>query len=258
MLTGHRQRLPAGCQHLHVGRGSQHLRHEPGDGGEQMLAVVHHEQELLGPQVGQQEVEWFGGRLVPQVERCHGSVAHERWIEDFSELDQPRAVAETPAKVGCRPDRQARLADAARPDQTDQPGIGELLPNRRELAAASDEARGLSRNVARAADGPSHHRNVYGSGTESVRLGTGSAISPMRRPQRVPSVTSMHEQPSLRRVEVSFVGPAPGPQVERASGVSDVEIDGSILRCLVWGSFQPFLEALRGHEVLGFSATPRD
>jgi hypothetical protein len=68
----------------------------------------------------------------------------------------------------------------------------------------------------------------------------------------------MHEQPPLRRVEVSFVGPAPGPQVERASGVSDVEIDGSILRCLVWGSFQPFLDALRGHEVLGFSATPPD
>jgi hypothetical protein len=59
----------------------------------------------------------------------------------------------------------------------------------------------------------------------------------------------------VRRVEVSFVGPAPAQQVQRASGVSDVEIDGSILRCLVCGSFQPFLEALRGHEVVGFSAT---
>jgi len=27
------------------------------------------------------------------------------------------------------------------------------------------------------------------------------------------------------------------------------------LRCLVCGSFQPFLEALRGHEVVGFSST---
>jgi hypothetical protein len=33
-----------------------------------------------------------------------------------------------------------------------------------------------------------------------------------------------------------------------------VEIDGSILRCLVCGSFQPFLEALRGHEVVGFNS----
>jgi hypothetical protein len=60
----------------------------------------------------------------------------------------------------------------------------------------------------------------------------------------------------IQRVEVSFVGAAPAGQVERASGVSDVEIHGSILRCLVCGSFQPFLEALRGHEVVGFSSTP--
>jgi hypothetical protein len=59
----------------------------------------------------------------------------------------------------------------------------------------------------------------------------------------------------IQRVEVSFVGAAPARQVERASGVSDVEIHGSTLRCLVCGSFQPFLEALHGHEVVGFSST---
>ena len=42
----------------------------------------------------------------------------------------------------------------------------------------------------------------------------------------------------------------PVDQVERASGVSDVVRDGRVLRCLVCGSFQPFLEALRGHEVV--------
>ena len=65
----------------------------------------------------------------------------------------------------------------------------------------------------------------------------------------------MPEELPVRRVEVSFVGAAPAREVERASGVSDVEIDGSILRCLVCGSFQPFLEALRGHEVIGFNST---
>ena len=59
----------------------------------------------------------------------------------------------------------------------------------------------------------------------------------------------------VRRVEVSFVGPAPAGQIGRASGVSEVETEGSILRCLVRGSFQPFLEALRGHEVVGLSST---
>jgi len=57
----------------------------------------------------------------------------------------------------------------------------------------------------------------------------------------------MAEELPIQRVEVSFVGSAPAQQIERASGVSDVEIDGSVLRCLVCGSFQPFLEALRGH-----------
>jgi hypothetical protein len=38
--------------------------------------------------------------------------------------------------------------------------------------------------------------------------------------------------------------------------VSDVAIDHSTLRCLVRGSFQPFLEALRGHEVISLTSTP--
>jgi len=60
----------------------------------------------------------------------------------------------------------------------------------------------------------------------------------------------------MQRVEVVFVGAAPMRRVERASGVSDVEVDGSSLRCVVRGSFQPFLEALRGHEVLSLRSTP--
>jgi len=68
------------------------------------------------------------------------------------------------------------------------------------------------------------------------------------------SLREPHELP-VRRVEVSFVGAPPARQIERASGVSEVEIDGPVLRCLVWGSFQPFLEALRGHEVIGLTST---
>jgi hypothetical protein len=59
-----------------------------------------------------------------------------------------------------------------------------------------------------------------------------------------------------QRVEVSFVGVPPARRVERASGVSDVEVDGSTLRCLVRGTFQPFLEALRGYEVVDLRTTP--
>lgn len=60
----------------------------------------------------------------------------------------------------------------------------------------------------------------------------------------------------MQRVEVSFVGIPPAGQIQRASGVSHVETDGSIVRCHVCGSFQPFLEALWGHEVISLTSTP--
>ncbi len=64
----------------------------------------------------------------------------------------------------------------------------------------------------------------------------------------------MTESLPIRRVEVSFVDAPPVQRVERAAGVSAVETNGSILRCLVAGSFQPFLEALHGHEVVSLKS----
>lgn len=63
-----------------------------------------------------------------------------------------------------------------------------------------------------------------------------------------------HELP-IQHVEVTFVGAPPAQQLERALGVSEVNIDGSVVRCVVAGSFQPFLEALRGHEVMSLTST---
>jgi hypothetical protein len=65
----------------------------------------------------------------------------------------------------------------------------------------------------------------------------------------------MTEVPQLRKVEVSFVGAPPAQQIARASGVSMVETHGRLLRCVVYGSFQPFLEALHGHEVVSLAST---
>ena len=58
----------------------------------------------------------------------------------------------------------------------------------------------------------------------------------------------------MQRVEVTFVGAPPAHRVECATGVSEVEVDGRVLRCTVFGSFQPFLEALRGHEVISLKS----
>jgi hypothetical protein len=66
----------------------------------------------------------------------------------------------------------------------------------------------------------------------------------------------MVDNPPTQRVEVTFVGTPPTRQLERATGVIDVDVDGQTVRCLVYGSFQPFLEALRGYEVTSLTAIP--
>jgi len=66
----------------------------------------------------------------------------------------------------------------------------------------------------------------------------------------------MTKELPVKLVEVTFVGNPPVQQIARASGVSEVEVGGPTLRCLVCGSFQPFLEALRGHEVISLKSTP--
>ena len=67
-------------------------------------------------------------------------------------------------------------------------------------------------------------------------------------------LTIMTEELPNQRVEVHFVGSPPARQIARASGVSEVEVEGSRLRCVICGSFQPFLEALRGYEVVGLTS----
>jgi hypothetical protein len=66
----------------------------------------------------------------------------------------------------------------------------------------------------------------------------------------------MFDVRATRRVEATFAGTPPTRRIEGASGVSEVETDGRTVRCLVRGSFQPFLEAVRGHEVISLSSVP--
>jgi len=66
----------------------------------------------------------------------------------------------------------------------------------------------------------------------------------------------MVQNAASQRVEVTFIGTPPTRQIARASGVTDVQADGHLIRCLVYGSFQPFLEALCGYEVTSLTAIP--
>ncbi len=63
----------------------------------------------------------------------------------------------------------------------------------------------------------------------------------------------MVNHPPTQLVEVTFSCTPPTRLIERASGVSDVEVTDHTIRCLVYGSFQPFLEAVRGYEVISLT-----
>ena len=67
VLTRHRQRLAAGGDHSYTGRGSDDLGDKLGGCFEQVLAVVHHQQELLVLQVrAQQRARSRSGRAGPE------------------------------------------------------------------------------------------------------------------------------------------------------------------------------------------------
>jgi hypothetical protein len=88
-----------------------------------------------------------------------------------------------------------------------------------------------------------------GPGGRALR--TESGIPRVSRVRVLPQATAMADARMQRvRVVVSFVGAPPVDRMERASGVSEVGVDGPVVSCLVCGSFQSFLEALRGHEVI--------
>jgi len=65
----------------------------------------------------------------------------------------------------------------------------------------------------------------------------------------------MNEKLTVQWVALNFVGTPTVQRIERASGVSEVEVDGAVLRCLASGSFQLFLEPLRGYDVMSLKST---
>ncbi len=156
VLARDRQRLPARGDHPHARCSPEDVGHEQRGSLEQVLAVVHQEQQLPVPQVGEQESPRLGRGLVAQVQGREDRVPHQVGVPDIGQLDQPCAVREGAGEIGPDPDREAGLADAARADERDQANRAELLPQLRELAAAADEAGRLGGQVASATGWPGH------------------------------------------------------------------------------------------------------
>jgi hypothetical protein len=121
-----------------------------------VFAVVQHEQELLVPQVGDQDLRRLHGGLVSEVQGGDHGVGHEGFVANLRQLDQPGAIGETTAEVGGAPQGKSGLPDTTRPDEADQAGGAELLPDLAQLSSAPDEARELRGQIARLVSRPGH------------------------------------------------------------------------------------------------------
>jgi ABC-2 type transport system ATP-binding protein len=58
----------------------------------------------------------------------------------------------------------------------------------------------------------------------------------------------------FHQVEMQFAGPVPGEAIKSAAGVDRVDVRGSIVHCIVRGSFEPLMNAIRDSHVVNFSS----
>ena len=90
------------------------------------------------------------------IQGAEDNVGHPSAIANLGQLDQRGAVGKSSAKISRRTKCETSLPDTSWPDETDEPGRGELLPDLSELAAAADEARRLGGQIPQSVARPGH------------------------------------------------------------------------------------------------------
>ena len=89
---------------------------------DEVLEVVEHEQELAVPKLVVQQLAPARGAGLPQPERPGDRRQQELGLGDRGEVDERRSVGEPGAEPVAELDGEPRLADAAGPEQRDEPG----------------------------------------------------------------------------------------------------------------------------------------
>ncbi len=70
---------------------------------------------------------------------------------------------------------------------------------------------------------------------------------------RLAKLADLHEI-RFHQVEIQFGGTVPVEAIKRAAGVDRVEVNHSRLRCIVRGSFEPLMQAVRDSHVINFAS----
>jgi len=89
---------------------------------DEVLAVVEYERQVLVGQVLGQRGDRPPRRLVTQAEPLRDRMREQRRVLELGQFDEVHPVGKRPPRVGCDPQRQARLAHTADAGQRDQAG----------------------------------------------------------------------------------------------------------------------------------------
>ena len=196
--------LPARGEDPHRRRLTENRIGEHRTGVEQVLTVVENEQQPLGGDVLDQPGHRPPTRLIAKTERGHDRLGDELWIPQAGELHQPDAIRNPAIQIGCRPQRQARFADATGTDEGHHTRAGQGRLDLLELVATADEACQLRRHVAPGWGGAAGHGYPYRRRTRtmlSTRMRNG--VSSARAPDKWPSYhcllasVQLHADPAL-------------------------------------------------------------
>jgi hypothetical protein len=113
VLAWHLERLAARRDHRQPGRSPKDLGHQRSHRSEKVFTVVEQEQQLPVLQVGEQDLQRLDAGLVSEVQGCKHGVGYEGAIANLGELDQPRAVRESPSEIGRNPKSEAGFPDTS-------------------------------------------------------------------------------------------------------------------------------------------------
>ena len=145
------ERLPAGREHGHLGRGPQHRLGEGGAGVDQVLAGVEDQQHPAVPHVLEHGRLLQAGVPFRQPEDGRDLAGEQRRVGHPGQLDEHDAVGEPAGRQRGRGDVQAEpaLPDPARADHGDEPGGTQQGRQALRLRHPADEAIGLDWQQAR-------------------------------------------------------------------------------------------------------------
>ena len=148
-LPADAQRLAAGGQQVHPRAPPQDRLRGLGAGADQVLAVVQHDQDVLGGQGVEQGVQGGPARLPGDPQRLRNGRRHGVLVGDRGQLHQPHPVPGPVQQLGGHLQAQPGLAAPPGPGQRDQARGSHQGPDLGQLPVPADEPRQLGREIVR-------------------------------------------------------------------------------------------------------------